>query len=411
MKLLHKTTLLYLLATTLILVAAGVTLMLVLRGLVDDEIDEELRLQYDLIVEQIREGNLPNVPLSTIKQVSHGPTAEYFADSLVYDRVQHLHEEYKFLRKTSAINGQNYQIMVMDAHVGWQEFFRLIFLVFLVTAVLLVLAGAVINYLAARSIWRPFFQNLNILKQFSVSAPQPVQLQKSNIQEFEELREVLEEMTRKSWQEFTTLREFTENASHETQTPLAIIRSKLDRISQYPVSEEMVEHIVHAKSGVDRLSRMNKSLLLLAKLDNNAFTDKQELNFCEKLQEQASQMEELFTLQNITLELSCERTRMRANTYLCEVLLSNLLANAVRYTPAGGTVSVTLSLEQLTFRNTGQAIALENDQLFKRFRKGQQSNHSTGLGLAIVQQICQVHGWQVNYSYQSGWHTFAVRFR
>ncbi|WP_158607137.1 sensor histidine kinase [Pontibacter oryzae] len=410
MKLLHKTTLLYLLATTLILVAAGVTLMLVLRGLVDDEIDEELRLQYDLIVEQIRGGELPNVPLTTIAQVSQGPTAELFGDSLVYDRVQHLHEEYKYLRKTSTINGQNYQIMVMDAHVGWQEFFRTIFLVFLVMAASLVLAGAIINYLAARSIWRPFFQNLNILKQFSVSAPQPMQLQKSSIREFEELREVLEEMTHKSWQEFSSLREFTENASHETQTPLAIIRSKLDRLSQYPVSEEMAEHIVHAKSGVDRLSRMNKSLLLLAKLDNNAFTDKQELNLCEKLQEQAGQMEELFTLRNITLELSCERVRMRANTYLCEVLISNLLANAVHYTPEGGTVSGALTKDKLVFRNTGQPIGLDSAQLFKRFRKGQQSNHSTGLGLAIVQQICQVHGWRVNYGYQTGWHTFTISF-
>ncbi|WP_169728059.1 sensor histidine kinase [Pontibacter actiniarum] len=411
MRLLHKTTLLYLLATTLILAAAGVTLMLVIRKLVDDEINEELRLQLDLETEQIATGRIPNNPMSTVELVPDNFTlAEEFGDSLLYDRVQDLDEEYKYLRKTEVINGQNYRITVMDSHVGWEEFSKTISWVFAGMALLLIVAGAVINYMAARTIWKPFFQNLNTLKQFTLSTPKPVQLKRSNIQEFEELRNVLEEMTRSSWQEYTSLREFTENASHETQTPLAIIRSKLDRLSQYPVSEEMAAHIVHAKSGVERLSRMNKNLLLLAKLENNAFTEKQELDFRQVVIGQAEQMEELFTLRELQLSLNCEPVTVRANLFLVETLVSNLLANALRYTPQHGSVEMELNATAFTVRNSGPEAKLPQEQLFKRFKKGEQNSASNGLGLAIVQEIGKAHGWQVTYTYQQAQHRFSVRF-
>lgn len=412
MKLLHKTTLLYLMATTLVLFAAGATLMLVLRHLVDDEINEELRLQYDLAAEMITKGEMPTIPFSTIEVLPMDvPASEVFGDSLVYDRVQEVDEEYKYLKKTQVLNGRNYRIMVMDSHLGWQEFKNTISWVFFGIALLLIASGAIINYVAAKTIWKPFFQNLNMLKQFKVSAPQPMQLQQSSIREFEELRDVLEEMTRRSWQEYTTLREFTENASHETQTPLAIIRSKLDRLSQYPVSEEMAAHIVHAKAGVERLSRMNKSLLLLAKLENKAFADKQELDFCHLLQAQAEQMEELFSLRQIDVVFSCQPLRLQANQYLCEVLISNLLSNALRYSPEGGEVNIILTPVELTVSNTGPLAELSQEQLFKRFRKSQQSSASNGLGLAIVKEICTAHGWRVSYTFRQERHIFTVQFR
>ncbi|MDX5437558.1 MAG: HAMP domain-containing histidine kinase [Pontibacter sp.] len=412
MKLLHKTTLLYLLTSSVILLVASVTLMLVLRQLVDDEMDEELRLQYDMIAEQLAHGDTHTVPMSKIEVVpASEPSAEVFGDSVIYDRVQQLNEEYKYLRKIHPINGQNYRITVMDAHVEWQEFYRVIFLVFMITAALLVIAGAVINYVAARTIWRPFFLNLNMLKKFSVSAPQPLKLRQSNVREFEELRAVLEEMTRKSWQEFTSLREFTENASHETQTPLAIIRSKLDRLSQFQVSEEMAEQIMHAKSGVERLSRMNKSLLLLARLDNNAYPEKQEVQLGQLLREQVSQMEELFGLRAISLHCDIREVCRPANKYLVEVLVSNLLSNALRYTPQSGEVTVKLGPEGMGFLNTGPQAELPQEQLFERFRKGRQSDSSsTGLGLAIVYEICRVHGWVVSYTYTQGTHSFTISF-
>ncbi|GAB3820486.1 hypothetical protein GCM10028895_20740 [Pontibacter rugosus] len=278
-------------------------------------------------------------------------------------------------------------------------------------AVLLIAAGAAINYLAARTIWQPFFKNLNTLKRFTLSAPLPVKLRQSNIREFEELREVLEEMTQRSWQEYTTLREFTENVSHETQTPLAIIRSKLDRLSQYPVSEEMAAHIVHAKSGVERLSRLNKSLLLLAKLENRTFTAKQEFDFCLLIQAQVEQMEELFALREANLSLSCQPLRLQANQYLCETLLSNLLANALKYTPAAGAVHVSLTASELTVSNTGPEMELSQEQLFRRFKKSHQSNTSNGLGLAIVKEICTLHGWRILYTYEESQHVFTVKFK
>ncbi|MEJ8801440.1 sensor histidine kinase [Pontibacter sp. H249] len=411
MKLLHKTTGLYLAATTVILLFTGFVLVAVIHKLENDEIDEELRLQYDSVAEQLAQGQVKSMALASIERLELGiPASEIYGDSLIFDKIQNKYEDYKYLKVTQQIGGINYRVIVMDAHIGWKEYNQTILLIFLVMGVMLGVSGALINFFAAKTIWKPFFSNLNTLKKYAVSSDKPLQLQTSGVQEFEELRLVLEEMAIRSANEFRTLREFTENASHEIQTPLAIIKSKLDRLSQYPMEEDMSEHIVMAKSGVERLSRLNKSLLLLAKLENKAFTDQEQLNFCELLQQQLEQMEELFALRHIDVSANCTQVSVLANRYLCELLISNLLSNALRYTQQDGKITAVLTKSEFRISNTGNPIALEQGEMFRRFKKGNQNSKATGLGLAIVNEICLSHAWQISYTYEQEQHYFAVRF-
>lgn len=411
MKLLYKTTRDYLIASVSILIFTGVALFMILQNAIGDEMNEQLELQADEIFTNARAGNFMDAPLIKIVKIPvETPTGIIFGDSLLYDRIQDEYEEYHYIRETQKIGRDSYQAIVMTSHIGWDQYYLTIFYIFLLTAFLLTGSGVLINYFSNKKIWTPFFKNLKNVQNFSVSSPAELQLYESSINEFKELNFTLEDLTKRSRREYLALREFTENASHEIQTPLSIIQSKLDRMSQLEMSEQMAGYIVQAKSGVDRLAKMNKSLLLLAKLDNNIFVDKQQVDLHEILEFQIRNMEDLFDSKKIILNEDIGTGTEYSDKYLAETLISNLLSNALRYTPVGGEVKITLTQQRLSISNTGSAPDFPVEQIFQRFTKSQLHVTSTGLGLAISREICLMNNWDLTYQFQDGWHSFLVKF-
>jgi signal transduction histidine kinase len=167
---------------------------------------------------------------------------------------------------------------------------------------------------------------------------------------------------------------------------------------------------VEAKSGVERLNKMNKSLLLLAKLDNKVFEGKQTIAFHEVLLQHLQMMEDLFSAKHITITTRVVPAPIVSDPYLCDVLVSNLFSNMLRYTDQGGTITITLWPHQLILTNTGEALDFPPELLFDRFRKSSKNIQSTGLGLAIVQQICLLNEWEIHYRYDEGKHVFTMAF-
>lgn len=412
MKLLQKTTRDYLMASISILIITGAALFAMLRYEVGAEMNEQLELLADELFEQIGTGNFNSAPMSAIGKASPDqPEGNVFSDSMVYDRIQKETEEYHVLKQTRQLDQGRYQVTVMTSHIGWDRYYLSIFFIFVLVAVLLTGSGVVINYYINKNVLRPFLGNLRKVQQFSVSSTEPLQLNESSITEFIELNRTLKDMTDRSRKEYLALREFTENASHEIQTPLSIIQSKLDRMSQLEISEQMAGYIVQAKSGVDRLSKMNRSLLLLAKLDNKAFTGQQAVELQETIQQQLSNMEELFESRQIKLTSACSGATVRADPYLVETLISNLLSNALRYTTGGGRVDIGLADRTLTVSNSGPELQFAPERIFERFTKNDSNSRSTGLGLAIVREICLFYNWPVRYAYAGGIHRFEIEFK
>jgi signal transduction histidine kinase len=410
-KLLYKTTQNFLLAMAIILSIAGIVLYLLLRQEVTDEIQEQLELQADLVADQVAQGKIVNFPLTTVSEVSTDyPHDRRLGDTLIYDRLQRKNEGYYYLKLVKNVNHRTYQIMVMTSYIGWERYYKTIFISFLGVALWMAFFGVLINYYSNRKIWRPFFLNLENLKQFSVRSAEPLQWHDSTITEFKELYYSLKDLTERSRREYLALREFTENASHEIQTPLGIIQSKLDRMSQLEVSEEMARYIVQAKSGVERLSKMNKNLLLLAKLDNQVYSEKQLIHVDELLNQHLEQMEELFSVRNITISKELRSVQIKSDRYLCDVLLSNLLSNALRYTSPPSEIFIFLNEQQLIICNPGSALDFPSEHLFGRFTKSADHRQGTGLGLAIVHQICLLNGWSIEHSYETGIHCFSIDF-
>jgi signal transduction histidine kinase len=95
-----------------------------------------------------------------------------------------------------------------------------------------------------------------------------------------------------------------------------------------------------------------------------------------------------------------------------EILLSNLLSNAIRHNIPGGSIEISLQAndKELTIRNTGRPSPLDTQKLFQRFQKESPDANSLGLGLEIVKKISDLNQFSIQYRFADQLHIFSVRF-
>jgi signal transduction histidine kinase len=210
--------------------------------------------------------------------------------------------------------------------------------------------------------------------------------------------------------EYLNLKEFTENASHEMMTPLAVVTTKLDTLIQdETLNAEQLAQITDIYSSINKSSRLNQSLLLLAKLENKLITDEVPINLEVVLSEKMLQFQELMQTKDLSFKPNLQAKQALASKYLIDILLNNLFSNAIRHNNPGGIIIIELNGGQLSIKNTGAAHSLDEQLIFERFQKGKESQ-GTGLGLTLVKNICQHYGYTVRYQYECGWHAFVLSF-
>ena len=210
--------------------------------------------------------------------------------------------------------------------------------------------------------------------------------------------------------DYKHLKTFTENASHELLTPIAVINSKLDTLIQTENFSEPQSKILNdLYSAVSRLNRLNQSLLLLVKIENRLVQDEQKLDLREIVEDMVIQFEEIFQDKGITVTCTLNEKEIYASRYLIEILLSNLLSNAIRHNYKGGEIHIDLTAGNLIIKNTGEPDALLVEKIFTRFHKSSVSEGS-GLGLTISREICENFSFKLDYQFQSPFHIFTISF-
>lgn len=412
MKLLSRTIINYFWLTISVLLVSGFLLYGFLYLQIFEEIKEQLQLQESMVAKEISQGRKVNFPLVKTEAVpiDRLMVNPVFKDTLIYDNIQKKEEGYYILRQPRLINGQVYMIEVMTTHIGWSGYSRAILYIFIFIAMMLTVVGSGMNYLQNRKMWNPMKINLKRLKNYSVSSGKKLEMESSGIDEFKELNSVILELADRAKSEYSTLKEFTENASHEIQTPLTIIQSRLERMSQFDHPPEMAGYISDVKRAINRLSKVNKGLLLLAKLENKVFPDETRLDLAELLKKQLGQVDDLIHHKEISLNIDIEPKELMVSASLMEILISNLISNLIAHSPKGATAKITLQKHKLSFENSGNKLPFEESKLFKRFGKNSPGKTGNGLGLPIVQQICWLYGWQISYSYAAGYHIFEINY-
>ena len=196
------------------------------------------------------------------------------------------------------------------------------------------------------------------------------------------------------------------------QTPLAVIRSKTEMLlQQQNVSEEAMKQIMGIEEGIQKLSRLHQSLLLLTKIENTHFTFDEKVALGTLLLQKIEEKKELFESKHLTVIQDIQFITLPFHQQLAEILINNLLSNTIRYTPENGVVNIELDKEKLIVRNTATENSLDVEKIFQRFYKAQQNQEGTGLGLAIVKEIGKMAGFDVQYLFHNNYHIFTIYFK
>lgn len=309
------------------------------------------------------------------------------------------------------VGTQAYKISSYNYVIKSEEIFRGMLNTVVWKMLLMIFAVSVTARLLSGKIFSPLRRTMKAIHRFDLKQKDKLQLPETSTTEFKELNVFLRKMTDKAMEDYAAVKEFSENASHELQTPLAVIRSKIELLSETNIDGVQAALIGDMQNAIEKLSHINRSLLLLTKLENQEFKATESIKFCRVVKDVIATYEDWITMREIKLSSNLDKNiPLNIHPALAEMLISNLLSNAIRHNRDGGQISMVLTRQHLSISNTGIPPQIPTCELFQRFKKSNQSNDSIGLGLAIVKQICEVNGYEVEYNYADGWHSIEVYF-
>ncbi|MEQ8472466.1 MAG: HAMP domain-containing sensor histidine kinase [Marinoscillum sp.] len=340
-------------------------------------------------------------------------TSPVFSDTLVTHVTLQRIEPHSKLDVIKKVNGRPYKIMLFDLVVEEDDIKDAVQESMIKTYLLLLVLTLLLSIIASYFVFHPFQRTLSIIKKFSIKDEKLAEFPASSTSEFKKLNAFISEMMAKAKRDYHALKEFSENASHEIQTPLSIAQGKLELLmeSSTDFTEEQMELISSAIYALKRLSKLGNSLSLLTKIENKEFSDFSPVDMTKLVSRLLFDFKELIELKE--LKLSSEvapDVSLFGNQVLLELLVTNLLNNAVRHNHVGGEISVNLDKQQLTVCNSGTPLKGTSEDMFRRFKKGTDNPDSSGLGLSIVKRICEEHDFLVNYTFNAEQHCFTVRW-
>jgi len=411
MKLFTKYTRVNLLATIIIFLLSVVAFYFAIRFIVIDQVDSDLRIEEREIETYVKEHNALPEPIPVKDQkISYSPSGDHsHKKRFTTIAIKGERDSYRILQFGITVNEKNYMATVAKSLEGTDDLANSILLISLATILLIMGASLIINRVLLKRLWQPFYNSLDVLRNFRVDKKQSLDFPSTQIDEFTFMNQTIQKTTNQAQQEYSLLKEFTENASHEMQTPLAIIRSKLDLLIQDEnLSEGQSKTMQSAYSAIEKLSRLNHSLLLLAKIENNQFAETTNINLKQKLEEKLDAFHELWQNQNISVSSSLGDATVSLNNELTDILLNNLLSNATRHNFSNGSIKIVLKEKTLEISNSSKEKELNSKQMFLRFFSQDKKSRYNGLGLSIIKQICDVSGFTIRYLFTGNEHRFVL---
>jgi signal transduction histidine kinase len=386
-----------------------------------DSIDDGLANSKILIINKVHEDSTlihktdfleSNYAIREVTDSHAHDFKDVYMDSTLYMQYENDFEPVRILKTAfRADNGKYYELNIVSSMVEEDDLiedllFALIWLyVFLLGSVLL------INNFLLKKIWKPFYSILDTLKNFRLGGKEKIDIIKTNVDEFTNLNETIQSLLERTVNTFNQQKQFTENAAHELQTPLAISINKLELLTdKAALPEDQLQEISTVIQSLERLTRLNKTLLLLSKIENRQFPDETEVNFNTLAERVAAAFSDIAEFKGVHISTLQEGNLVKKmNAELAEILFSNLVKNAILHNQPGGYVTVRISPTTLSVENSGEPASLDKTHIFQRFYKNAAAKSSTGLGLAIVKSITDYYGFKLEYTFTSK-HLFSVQF-
>lgn len=333
-----------------------------------------------------------------------------FFDTPFFNKKEKKNEAGRAVSFLAKVKEQHYLVTISESRENTKYLVQIISIITLILAAVLLTVLVITNKYVLNGLWKPFYGVLKQVREFNAADPDKITVTDSKVDEFNQLSDAVAKMSARVTDDYQGLKSFTENASHEIMTPLSVITSRLDiMIQDETLRPDQYEQITDLYAAANKLTRLNQSLLLLVKIDNDLLQDIEKLNIKTIVVEKFQQFQEMIQNKNIDLNFVMVDVEVSASRYLMDVLINNLFSNAIRHNKEFGHIKIQLTAEKLIFQNSGHAPILDEQRIFDRFYKDKASD-GTGLGLAIIKNICGRYGFEISYRYVNDLHTFEVRF-
>ena len=288
---------------------------------------------------------------------------------------------------------------LLRAILGW--------IIFLYVLLLLIILS--INIWVFRKNMKPLYVLLKWLDSSQLGKKNEPLENTTKITEFRKLNAATMAFAERGEKLFELQKTFIGNASHEMQTPLAICRNRLEMLMEdETLTEHQLNELIKTHQTLENLTRMNRSLLLLCKIENGQFADTRSVCLNDILAHYLDDYKEVYAYRNITVTVTTDSSFcVEMNDSLVSVLVTNLLKNSFVHNIDGGFIYIKITANTFEISNTGEK-PLDRERIFERFYQGQKKEGSTGLGLALVDSICKANHLTIDYTYVENRHIFMI---
>ena len=384
---------------------------------IDDGLDNSKlliiqRAASDSTILQKNNFNESNYAIQEITKTSAITIRDIYTDTTLYMQDEHDREPVRMLSTAFELKGKFYQLQVISSMVEEDDLIEDLFWSVVWLYLVMLTAMLFINKIALQKLWKPFYEILQQLKTFRLDSNEKAPGIKTNIKEFKALKTAVNTLTRHSIETYTHQKQFTENAAHELQTPLAIAAGKLELLLEKDdIKDTHAADIAQVLQIIERLARLNKSLLLLTKIENKQYTANQTISINKTVHQCINDLEDFIAYKNVNISFrETAQAEVEMDMALASILISNLIKNAVFHNTPNGLITIDVTQKIFTISNTGNEKALDPEKIFNRFYKHSTEQTSTGLGLAVVKAICTLYGFGLSYHYNNT-HCFEIRFK
>ena len=389
---------------------------------VNDEVDDSLEDYSELIIMRSLAGkDLPSNDNGSNNQyflrevdAAYALSKESicYRDSMVYIDEKNESEPARILTTLFKDKDERfYELSVYTPSIEKRDLKESIFYLLIGLFVILFVIILLINIWVFHRSMKPFYQLLEWLEHYRLGKNNEKLSIETHTTEFRKLNEAVSRYVAHSEEVFEKQKQFIGNASHELQTPLAICQNRLEiLLEDETLGEQQMSEIMKTYQTLEYLSKLNKSLLLLSKIDNHQFSEEKEVCLNEVLHRYMDDYQEVYAYRDITLRVEEEgELYWRMNETLAVVLITNLLKNAFVHNINKGSIRIVVSSLGIRFGNTASGSALDASRVFDRFYQGSKKKEgSTGLGLAIVDAVCRHSSLKIRYRFEEDMHWFEV---
>ncbi|MBR0042210.1 MAG: HAMP domain-containing histidine kinase [Bacteroides sp.] len=405
----------------IILLGWAVFFYLGIMSEVNDEVDDSLEDYSELIITRSLAGKeLPAHDSGSnnqyfLREVDESYVRSHqaisYRDSMIYIKEKNETEPARILTTIfKDKENRHYELSVFTPTIEKRDLQEAIFHLLIALFATLLIAILVINIWVFRRSMKPFYQLLNWLDKYRLGQEnEPLDIS-TDTSEFRKLNETVKRYASHSEEIYRQQKLFIGNASHEIQTPLAVCQNRIEMLMEdESLSEEQLSELAKTYQTLEYVSKLNKSLLLLSKIDNSQFADSANVCINELVHCYMDDYQEVYDYKEIQITLNeKENFHLQINETLATMLITNLLKNAYVHNNEHGTIQIDIGKDYITFSNSGDLQPLDEKRIFERFYQGKKKEGTTGLGLAIVAAICRQCSLAVSYRFVNNMHEFHV---